>query len=185
MKTMHEKMLPANTQNNEYVITLFKVAIGVLALFASAQLVIPIKPVPITFQTVVISLIGLTYNPRISFITVFAYIAAGMLGLPMFSKFGSGLGHIMGASGGYILGLLIAAPIMGMIKSNFSAKFLGTMACCFIGHIIIYCLGIGWLSSFIGLKQAVYSGFIVYIPTGLLKIITFSYLFSYIGNRNR
>ena len=112
MKTMHEKMLPANTQNNEYVITLFKVAIGVLALFASAQLVIPIKPVPITFQTVVISLIGLTYNPRISFITVFAYIAAGMLGLPMFSKFGSGLGHIMGASGGYILGLLIAAPIM-------------------------------------------------------------------------
>lgn len=157
--------------------------LGVLALFAGSQLSIPIKPIPITFQTIVISLIGLTYSPHLAFFTVLAYISSGVLGLPMFIKFSSGLHHITGVTGGYLLGFLIAAPIMGIIKNKVSRKFSGIMLSCLIGHSIIYILGICWLSTFIGLKEAIYSGFIIYIPTGLVKIVIFSALFSYVNNK--
>jgi biotin transport system substrate-specific component len=186
MKNLYKKkylQTDSNDASYKMIRNIALVFLGTVALFAGSQLSIPIKPVPITFQTIVISLIGLTYSPRLAFITVLAYIYAGVLGLPMFIKFSSGLHHITGVTGGYLLGFLIAAPIMGIIKNKVSSQVSGIMICCLIGHFIIYLLGIFWLSTFIGLKQALYSGFIIYIPTGLLKIVIFSYLFSYISNK--
>ncbi len=167
-------------------VSLIKVFTGVLALFASAQIAIPIKPVPITFHTVMVSLIALTYSPKLSFITLLTYLTAGMVGLPMFSKMNSGLNYMMGATAGYLLGFLIAAPIMGIINSKVKipGKFFNIFFSCLIGHLIIYSLGVGWLSSLIGFKQALYSGFIIYIPTGLLKIAIFSWLFSNLKEYN-
>jgi biotin transporter BioY len=129
----------------------------------------------------------------------------------------------MGATGGYLVGCMIAAPIISIIKnrpllklyfcgqfvrrcsaqirnklrvrsgfeyplsykfthiseSNISQKFWPVAFCCFIGHIIIYFFGITWLSQFMSLNNAIYNGFIVFIPSGIVKIVIFSYLFSY------
>lgn len=173
------------TKNLEYYLTsehqyaaLIKVFTGILALFASAQLVIPINPVPVTFQTIMVSLIGLTYTPRLSFTTLLAYLAAGMLGLPMFTKMSGSLNYMLGATGGYLIGFLIAAPIMGIINRRVPGKFFSIFFSCLIGHLIIYSLGVSWLSNLIGFKQALYSGFIIYIPTGVLKMLIFSWLLS-------
>lgn len=187
MKVLYKEKLESfkefiNTES--YAASMVKVLLGTIALFAASQIIIPIKPVPITLQTIVISIIGLTYSPRLSFFTVLAYIMAGIVGLPMFSKFSSGFSHFIGPTGGYIIGFLIAAPLMSFLRNLFSIRFTGIVACCFLAHFVIYALGVSWLAIFISFKPAIYSGLIVYIPTGIAKIIIFSYLFSYIKNRN-
>jgi len=169
---------------SETSINILKVIMGVIAIFASAQIAIPIKPVPITLHTVMISIIAFTYTPRLGFITVLTYIVAGVVGLPMFSKFSGGLHYFMGATFGYLIGMLIATPVMSTLNQRYSQKFLGVLCTCLIGHVIIYLLGMGWLSTIIGIKMALYSGLIVYIPTGVVKILIFSYLYSSIKGRS-
>ena len=169
---------------NPIPLSIAKVIIGAIAIFASAQIAIPIKPVPITLHTVMISIIAFTYTPRLGFITVLTYIMAGILGLPMFSKFSGGLHYFMGATFGYLIGMLIATPIMSILSIKLSSKFFGVFLSCLAGHVIIYLFGMSWLTTIIGVKQALYSGVIVYIPTGMAKILIFSYLYSYLKGRN-
>jgi biotin transport system substrate-specific component len=169
--------------DNTFLIATIKVMFGVFALFAAAQILIPIKPIPITLQTIVVSIIGLSYSPRLSFATLLAYLTLGALGAPMFLKYSGGLGYMSGMTAGYLLGFLIAAPTISYLKQSFSRKFLGVMSCCMIGHAIIYVLGVSWLASFIGLEKAMYSGFLIYLPSGVVKITILSYLYSYINSK--
>ncbi|MCC8399943.1 MAG: biotin transporter BioY [Rickettsia endosymbiont of Platyusa sonomae] len=188
MTIMNKKILPTIIANNYLVIA--KVIMGVAALFAGAQIIIPIQPVPISMQTVVISIIAFTYSPRLSFATVLAYITIGVVELPIFAKLSSGLHVLFGTTGGYLIGYLIATPVMSILKSRLSERYTGTYShhlsifcTCLIGHLIIYFLGVSWLATFIGIKQAIYSGFIIFIPSGLVKILIFSSLYYYIKGR--
>ncbi|MCC8372356.1 MAG: biotin transporter BioY [Rickettsia endosymbiont of Pseudomimeciton antennatum] len=185
---MNKKILPTVIANNYLVIA--KVMMGVAALFAGAQIVIPLKPVVISIQTVVICIIAVTYSPRLSFATVLSYITIGVVGLPIFAGLSSGLHILFGATGGYLMGYLIATPVMSILNSKISERFTGTYSrhlsvfcACLIGHLIIYFLGVSWLATFIGVKQAIHSGFIVFIPSGLVKILIFSSLYYYIRGR--
>ncbi|WP_341752600.1 MULTISPECIES: biotin transporter BioY [unclassified Candidatus Tisiphia] len=183
MTIMNKTTLPSSIVNNYLLIA--KVIMGVAALFAGAQIVIPIQPVVINMQTVVICIIAVTYSPRLSFATVLAYITIRVIGLPIFAL-SSGLHVLLGATGGYLIGFLIATPVMGILNSKFSERFTGTYSrhlsifcTCLIGHLIIYFLGVSWLATIIGVKQAIYSGFIVFIPSGLVKMLIFSSLYYY------
>jgi len=179
MKNAHYKLSTNSFVAGRYADAL-KVFLGVVLLFASSQILIPIKPVAITMQTVAISLIGLTYSPRLGFVTVLSFISAGLLGVPVFYGFTSGIKLY---TIGYLFGFLLAVPLIAIVKERFSKKFLGIAFTCLIGHIVIYFFGITWLSFVIGWKQALYSGLIIYIPSGLAKIIIFSYCFSFINNK--
>ncbi len=175
--------------DNKHTIILMKVMMGVLALFAGAQLIIPIQPVPISMQTVVVSIIAFTYSPQMSFATFFTYLLAGILGLPIFTDLSSGVHHFFGMSCGYFIGMLFAIPAMSILNSKLSKKFtkraVVVFLSCLIGHTIIFLLGVSWLTTIIGIKQAIYSGFIVFIPTGLMKVLIFSFLYHYITGVNR
>lgn len=188
--TVTNKKTLANFIANKHAVVVIKVMMGVIALFAGAQITIPTQPVPVSMQTVVVSIIAFTYSPQLSFATVLTYLTAGIVGLPMFTKLSSGLYFLLGTTGGYLIGMLLAAPVMGILKSKFSKEFTGTYSrhlsifcTCLIGHIIIYFLGVSWLATIIGIKQATYSGFIIFIPTGLVKILVFSSIYSYIKGR--
>lgn len=161
-----------------------RILIGILIIFAGAQIIIPVKPVPITLQTVAVSLIALTYSPRLSFLTVLSYLTIGAIGVPVFTKFGGGISHLTGSTFGYLVGFLLAAPIMGILREKlsvyFNNKLINIVISSLIGHFIIYTLGVSWLAMLIGLKAAIYSGLLIYIPTGLVKIFAFSSMFSYV-----
>ncbi len=167
------------------ILTCLKILMGVFALFASANISIPIKPVPITLQTVIVSLISLTSTPFVSILTILSYLSIGAFGVPMFANFGGGILYITGPSGGYLAGMLISAPIISILARDYfsSSKFSDIILCSLAGHSVIYCTGLAWLATFIGIKHAIYSGFIIYIPTGILKIIIFSYSFSYLHSK--
>jgi biotin transport system substrate-specific component len=179
---MNTKYNLAQMRKNSTYIAIIKVILGIAMLFASAQIIIPIKPVPITMQTIAVCLIALTYSTRLAFITILSYIIAGIMGIPMFHAFRSGLEAFAGYTGGYLFGFLIAVPLMSGIKQYLPKNFLSITFICIIGHIAIYFFGVLWLATFIGLKQALYSGLIIYIPSGIVKIAIFACCYSYILN---
>ena len=83
------------------------VVFGSLLLAVSAQFKIPLYPVPVTGQTLVVLLIGMTYGPRLGGITMLAYLFEGALGLPVFAGGAAGVAVFMGPTGGYLFGFLL------------------------------------------------------------------------------
>jgi biotin transport system substrate-specific component len=153
--------------NSNIQYKVIKVLLGVVAMAAASNIAIHMKPVDITFNTVMIMAIGLTYSRIEAFSTIAAFITVGAMGAPVFTNFGSTIAYMMGPSGGYILGYLIAVCSMTYMREKFALHMLYN---CMLGHMLIYIPGILWLSTFIGMEVAIYKGFIIYIPTGILKI---------------
>lgn len=145
-----------------------KIALGVFALFASANITLPVKPVAVTLHTLVVMIIGLTYSKKESIATITSYITCGALGMPFFGNMNGGILYLMGPVGGYYLGMVLACYAMPYLKEKYS---LANLYNCIIGQILIYVPGVLWLSTFIGLEASIYKGFLVYIPSGIVKII--------------
>lgn len=157
-----------------------KILLGVVALIAGANIWIPLDPVPITFHTVIVMAIGLTYSKEEGLMTLGAYLSLGAIGLPVFLGFNSTLAYMMGPTGGYLIGFALSVYVMAYLKENFDISMLLN---CTIGHMIIYTLGIIWLSKFIGIEAAIYKGFIIYIPTGILKIAALLTIMGFINKQ--
>lgn len=173
-------MTQAAILRSEKAINIMKVMGGVLAISAAAQMSIPIKPVPITFQSIAIMIIGLTYAPRLAMSTMATYLALAALGVPVLSNFNAGLPYMMGPTGGYFAGFLAAASIMPYFQKYYGSGTISTLCNCLLGNLIIYALGIAWLSQLTGFEKAFYSGFVVFIPTGIAKIVLLTGIMHYI-----
>jgi biotin transport system substrate-specific component len=150
-------------------IEILKVVIGVALLFAGAQLSIPLKPIPITLHTVAVLLIGLTYKPREAFASVSSYLFLGALGAPVFAAYNGGLIYMLGKTGGYLAGFLVAVMVISWLQQSMKRRLLQTLLLSVIGHGIIFAMGVGWLATFIGLKSAIAFGFMPFIIPGLIK----------------
>jgi biotin transport system substrate-specific component len=146
--------------------------LGIFLLFAASQISIPLKPVPITLQTVAVMLIGLTYTPFVAVSTVTTWILAGALGLPVFAGYAAGIG---GNTTGYLFGFICAVFVMSLIQQKYKLKsFIGISITCLIGTLIIFAFGIIWLAGIIGLKPALTFGVLPFILPGMVKIVVLS-----------
>ncbi len=98
------------------------VVLGSVLIAASAQLavVLPpyISPVPITGQTFAVLLLGALYGSKRGAATVLAYLAEGLAGLPVFAGGAGGLQHLLGPTGGYLLGFIAAAFVVGLLAER-------------------------------------------------------------------
>ena len=91
---------------------------GSIALWVSAKVQIPFLPVPMTLQTLVVLIIGMAYGWRLGAATVALYLAQGAVGLPVFAgtpEKGIGLAYMIGPTGGYLVGFLLAAMAVGCL----------------------------------------------------------------------
>lgn len=148
--------------------------IGIMLLFSCSQIQIPLKPVPITLQTLAVMLISLTYKPRQAFEVVFSYLLLGAAGAPVFSDFSGGFTYFMGPTGGYLAGFLVAAPLISVLFSKSTSKsWLVIFMSCLVGQAIIYFCGVVWLAQFTGFDVAIKVGVLPFIFTGLVKIAAF------------
>src|ERR1043166_8350653 len=84
----------------------------------SAQIVIPVPPVPFTAQTFAVVLTGALLGSRLGAITMIVYLIEGACGLPFFSAGSGGFWHLMGPSGGYLIAFPAAAYITGAFAEN-------------------------------------------------------------------
>lgn len=123
--------------------------LGVALLAALAQVRVEIGAVPVTGQTLGVLLIGAAYGAGLGSATIVAYLIAGGLGLAVFSGGGAGWSFLAGTTGGYLLGFLPAAMVVGYLAQRGWDRSYGAMAgAMVIGNLIIYTFGLLWLSRF-------------------------------------
>jgi biotin transport system substrate-specific component len=148
------------------------VVLGSILLAVSAQVKIPLYPVPVTGQTLVVLLIGMTYGPRLGGLTIAAYLAEGAVGLPVFAGGAVGIAALVGPTAGYLFGFLMAAVVMGWLaERGMGRSVVSTVAAMIIGNLVIYLFGALWLSSFIGLEKAMAAGVLPFLYGDALKLV--------------
>ena len=119
------------------------VFLGITLTAVAAQLQIPASPVPFTFQTLTVLLIGATYGKARASITMLGYVLLGALGLPIFAGGAAGVEKLFGATGGFLVGFIIAAYLTGYLAElNWSSKSLKMFASFVLGSAVIYLIGI-------------------------------------------
>jgi biotin transport system substrate-specific component len=143
---------------------------GSLLLTLSAKVQVPFWPVPMTMQTFVVLLLGAAYGSTLGAATVLAYLAQGAVGLPVFAK-GGGLAYMMGPTGGYLLGFLVAAWLVGKLAERGLDRRVPTALAVFLlGDLVIFAFGVSWLASLMGLEKAWAAGVVPFLPAEALKI---------------
>ncbi|MCP8939282.1 biotin transporter BioY [Alsobacter sp. SYSU M60028] len=127
---------------------------GTALLTLSAKLKVPFYPVPMTMQTLVVLMLGAAYGSRLGAATVALYLLEGALGLPVFAdtpERGIGLAYMMGPTGGFLVGFLAGAAIVGWLcERGLGRSLLGMLAAMTIGHLAIFAFGYGWLATLVG-----------------------------------
>ena len=150
---------------------LMAVLAGIALLTASAHIKIPFYPVPLTMQTLIVLGIGMTYGVRLGGATLLGYLAAGFIGLPVFAG-GAGMAYMMGPTGGYLAGFFAAAVVVGALaERGWTRSWATAAAAMLMGNVIIYLLGVGWLTSLIGWDKAVQFGLLPFLYGDALKLI--------------
>ena len=156
---------------------------GVVLLFGCSQISIPLHPIPITLQTVGVILIILTYDTPKAAQTILAYIFLGALGFPMFAGYKGGIAVILGPSGGYILGFIlatfVAAPCKKLLDSYHS--LINAFVLSLIITLAIMATGLFWLSFHGGPTMAIKVGVMPFIIPGLIKSGILSLILRSIG----
>ena len=113
----------------------------------SAQIVIPIGPVPITGQTFAVLLTGALLGSRLGAMAMIAYLIEGASGLPFFAGGMSGLPHVLGPTGGYLISFPAAAFITGAFaEQGWDRKFVTAVAAMVVGSVVIILCGWMWFS---------------------------------------
>ncbi len=113
----------------------------------SAQIVIPIQPVPFTFQTFGVLTVGAALGFRRGALALLLYLAVGAIGLSVFAPGGpQGFARLVSQTGGYLVGFVIAAAIVGRLAElGWDRRIGGSLAAMAIGTAVIYAIGVPWL----------------------------------------
>lgn len=149
------------------------VVAGTLAIAAAAQIRIPVpfSLVPITGQTFAVMLIAALYGSRRGTATIVTYIIAGAAGLPFFAGGSGGLAYLAGPTTGYLAGWIGAAWLIGSLSERGWTRGPWTTALAmWFGSLVIFASGVLWLSRFVGLREAIFTGFFPFIPGDIVKI---------------
>ncbi len=133
--------------------------IGFISLLAQIAIPVPGSPVPVTGQTLAVLLIGTTYGARLGFITFATYLLAGIAGAPIFAPSATaanhGLDRLLGATGGYLVGMLVASLLLGYLADRKAdQKFRTSFPALLLGDLVIFTFGLAWLHASLDLNWA-------------------------------
>ncbi len=161
--------------DNRIVRNIVLAVLGTVALWISAKINVPFYPVPMTMQTFAVLVIGMAFGWRLGAATVLLYLAEGAAGLPVFAgtpEKGIGLAYMMGPTGGYLVGFVLAAGAVGWLAGRgWDRNVFWTLAVMVIGTAIIFIPGLLWLGAVIGWDKPVLEfGLIPFMPGAAFKI---------------
>jgi len=155
---------------NNYLKNISLVVFGSLLLAISSKVQVPFWPVPMTMQTFIVFIIGMSYGWKLAFSTLVIYLFEGALGLPVFAK-GGGLLYLTGPTAGYLYGMTIAAGVIGYFAElGYNNSYLKSLISLLAGTFIIFLFGVGYLGSVIGYDKALIGGLYPFITSEFFKI---------------
>lgn len=155
------------------------IAAGAALTAGAAQIVIPMWPVPITGQTFAVLFVGATLGSLRGALSMLLYVGLGVAGFPVFAEGGAGLAKLAGPTGGYMIGFVLAAALVGWLaQKQWDRKVLGTIGAFLAGTAVIYAVGLPWLSVALGqlgypndLTATLQAGLYPFIPGDLIKAL--------------
>lgn len=149
MDTLAKRLWPETAALHGALRTTILVLIGSLLVAGSAQIAIPLQPVPVTGQTFAVLLVSMAFGARLGMLTMMAYLLEGAAGLPFFAGGTLGLAPFVGPTGGYLVGFVLAAGVTGWLAEHgWGRNFLSTALAMLAGNVSIYIPGLLWLLPF-------------------------------------
>ena len=153
------------------------VVLGIMALAIAAKIKVPMfpSPVPITLGTFAVLTIGATYGPRLGLVTILGYMLIGALGFDVFASSSAeknGLIYMMGGTGGYLVGYVLAVGYLGWAsRRGLDRTIEGMGGALLVANALIYVPGVLWLYQFTsGWEQTMEWGLTPYIIGDLIKL---------------
>ena len=157
-------------KTNDFVYVLLTSIIGSFLLAISSKVQIPLTPVPVTLQTLVLLVMSMFLGWRGAVGATSLYLFQGAIGLPVFAH-GGGFIILFGPTGGYLFGFLIASLVVGYLaEKGWDKSVVLTFTSMTIGTLIIYLFGVIWLSYLKDLNTALVFGLLPFITPDILKI---------------
>jgi biotin transport system substrate-specific component len=145
--------------------------VGSLLVAASAQLTVPLWPVPMTMQTFAVVLVGAAYGWRLGGATLALYLAEGAIGFPVFAGGAGGIMHLAGPTAGYLFAFVAAAALVGwLVEMGWGKSIVMTTLAMVLGTVVLFAGGLAWLSTFTGFERAIEVGMLPFLPGAVLKI---------------
>jgi len=153
---------------------------GVLLVALCAQIYIPTTPVPFTGQTFGVLLVGASLGFRRAAASLAIYLAIGAIGVPIYSEGRGGIDVITGATGGYLVGFVLAAALVGRLAElGWDRHIGGSVGAMLLGNAVIYAVGLPWLVATTGLSasEAVAVGMQPFLAWDLIKLAAAAVIF--------
>lgn len=178
--TIAGSLWPENAANR-WLRAIILAVLGTALLWLSAKVKVDVGPVPITLQSLVILGLGATYGWRLGAATLMLYLVQGAAGLPVFAgtpEKGIGLAYMAGPTGGYLLGFVLAAAVIGYLaERGFDRNPFKMFAAMLLATALIYIPGVGWLATFFGGEKAIEFGLMPFLWGDLIKAALAAALF--------
>ena len=144
----------------------------IVAALSHVRIPLPFTPVPLTGQTLGVLLVAAVLGRSRGAASLALYLAVGLLGLPVFGGAPVGFARILGPTGGYLVGFMAAAALVGSLaERGFDRDWKRVSAMFLAGTGVIYLFGLVWLAQFTGLADAFSAGLWPFLPGDLLKAI--------------
>lgn len=167
-------ILPGTTSISRSVRNVGLALAGSALLALSAKIQVPFWPVPMTMQTFAVIVLAMAFGARLGAATVALYLLEGAVGLPVFAgtpEKGIGLAYMMGPTGGYLAGFLVAAGLAGwMAERGWDRSFLKATAVNALATAVIFTGGLAWLAVLVGPAKAVAVGLTPFLAASAFKI---------------
>ena len=146
---------------------------GLVALAAQIEIMLGFTPVPISGQTFAVLLVGASYGPVLGASSLLLYFFVGLLGAPVYSGGDGGWEIVKGATGGYLIGFIVAALLTGWLaQRQWDRRFNTAVAAMLTGSVVIYAFGLPWLAATqdLGTEATLEAGLYPFVVGDLLKL---------------
>jgi biotin transport system substrate-specific component len=147
------------------------VALGTVLVALCSRMEVPLQPVPITGQTFGVLLVGALLGARRGAQALAGYLGLGVAGLPLFATGAPGIAHLLGPTGGYLIGFVAAAWLVGWLSERgWDRHVVGAAAAMILGNLVIYAAGSAWLAGFVGPSKVFALGIAPFLFGDALKV---------------
>ncbi|MEO6533303.1 MAG: biotin transporter BioY [Pseudolysinimonas sp.] len=156
------------------VMDIVLVVAGAALVTVLAQVAIPLWPVPITGQTLAVLLVGSTLGWARGAISMVLYALLGLVGVPVYSDGSHGASVLFGATGGYIVGFIVSAALVGWLaERQWDRKLLKAIVTFIAGSVVVFAIGLPWLAVVLhtDLQTTLQYGLYPFILGGVIKAV--------------
>jgi biotin transport system substrate-specific component len=158
------------------------VVTGAFLIFLTARISFPIpgNPIPFTLQTFGVLVVGGALGLRRGGLAAALYVGLGLVGLPFFAEGRGGLEVILGARGGYLVGFVLAAALVGRLAElGWDRRIGGALGATALGTVVIYLVGVPWLAVTTGMSlgDAIATGLVPFVVADTVKLVAAALVF--------